>query len=277
MFEKVYMSRAQTRAMSAEMPIGDPTGGAAYGERNDPATAAVAAVAGANVLGGVMGSNASKKAAQMQSDATRYAADMQNQQFQQTRADMQPWRNVGEGALYQLRDMTQPGGALMQRYTGAELASDPGFQFGLEQGRNAIDQSAAGRGILFSGKTLQDLMRFGTDYGGTKFNEGFQRDMANKQFQQGSLAGLSGTGQSTALAGGQLGMQNAQSMSDLLTSGAAARAAGVVGSANALSSGISNAGNTYMQMSMLDRIMGGGGGRGLQAAPMTAEQRAFPF
>lgn len=229
----------------------------------------VGAIVGGNLLGGLLGANASRDAAGMQSDATRYASDMQDRQFQQTRADMEPWRNVGQGALYQLRDMTQPGGALMQQYTGAELASDPGFQFGLEQGRNAIDQSAAGRGILFSGKTLQDLMRFGTDYGGTKFNEGFQRDMMGKQFRQGTLAGLSGTGQSTAMGGAQMGMQNAQSMSDLLTSGAAARAAGTVGAANALSSGISNAGNTYMQMSMLDRIMGSG------AKPRAAGADAF--
>ncbi len=215
------------------------------------------AIVGGNLLGGLMGAKASKDAAGMQSDATRYAADLQNNQFETTRRDMEPWRNVGQGALYQLRDMTQPGGALMQTYTGEDLASDPGFQFGLDQGRAAIDQSAAGRGILFSGKTLRDLMQFGTDYGGTKFNEGFQRDMANKQFQQGTLSGLSGTGQATAMGGAQLGQQNAQSISDLLTSGAAARAAGTVGAANALSSGISNAGNTYMQMSMLDRIMGG--------------------
>lgn len=269
MFEKLYMSRADTRAMSAEHPIGDPTGGAAYGERNDPVSATMAAVTGANLVGGAMGAKASKDAARMQSDATRYAADLQNNQFEQTRQDMEPWREVGQGALYQLRDMTQPGGALMQRYTGAELSSDPGFQFGLEQGRNAIDQSAASRGVLFSGKTLRDLMQFGTDYGGTKFNEGFQRDMSNKQFQQGALSGLSGTGQATSVAGGQMGMQNAQSISDLLTSGAAARAAGTVGAANALSSGISNAGNTYMQMSMLDRIMGPRGAAATPRAPST--------
>ena len=36
---KVYFSRAMTRAMSFEHPIGDPTGGAAYGEYRDPVTA----------------------------------------------------------------------------------------------------------------------------------------------------------------------------------------------------------------------------------------------
>lgn len=40
--KKIYLSRAQTRAMAMDHPIGDPTGGAAYGERNDPVSAVVA-------------------------------------------------------------------------------------------------------------------------------------------------------------------------------------------------------------------------------------------
>ena len=39
---KTYMSRAVSRAMAADHPIGDPVGGAAYGERNDPISAIVA-------------------------------------------------------------------------------------------------------------------------------------------------------------------------------------------------------------------------------------------
>lgn len=274
MFEKHYMSRAETRAMSADHPIGDPTGGAAYGERNDPVTATIA-TAGASLGSGLLGASASKRAAKMQADAASYGAELQDRQFQQSRSDMEPWRNVGQGALYQLRDMTRPGGELMQTYTGEDLASDPGFQFGMDQGRNAIEQGAVSRGMLFSGKTLKDLMQFGTDYGGTKFNEGFQRDMANKQFQQGSLAGLSGTGQSTAIAGGQLGAQSSQSIADLLGSGAAARAAGTVGAANAIGGAINNAGNTYMQMSMLDRIMGGGRSGGGYGSGALANMDAY--
>ena len=41
-FEKTYLSRAMTKAMSADHPIGDPTGGPAYGERNDPVSAIIA-------------------------------------------------------------------------------------------------------------------------------------------------------------------------------------------------------------------------------------------
>ena len=41
-FQKTYLSRAMTRAMSLDHPIGDPTGGPAYGERRDPVTAIMA-------------------------------------------------------------------------------------------------------------------------------------------------------------------------------------------------------------------------------------------
>ena len=42
MTKKFYLTRTQTRAMAADHPIGDPTGGAAYGEKNDPVTAIIA-------------------------------------------------------------------------------------------------------------------------------------------------------------------------------------------------------------------------------------------
>ena len=53
MFNKVYLSRAQTRAMSIDYPIGDPFGGAAYGELRDPVTAAISA--GGSILSGLVG------------------------------------------------------------------------------------------------------------------------------------------------------------------------------------------------------------------------------
>lgn len=40
-FQKTYLSREMTRAMALEHPIGDPHGGPAYGERNDPVSAII--------------------------------------------------------------------------------------------------------------------------------------------------------------------------------------------------------------------------------------------
>lgn len=39
--QKIYLTRAATRAMALDHPIGDPTGGPAYGEKNDPISAAI--------------------------------------------------------------------------------------------------------------------------------------------------------------------------------------------------------------------------------------------
>ena len=53
MFKKTYLSRAMTKAMSLDHPIGDPTGGAAYGEKNDPISVVVA-VAGEALFGAAL-------------------------------------------------------------------------------------------------------------------------------------------------------------------------------------------------------------------------------
>ena len=51
---KIYFSRSMTRSMSADHPVGDPTGGAAYGEKNDPVSAilSVAAMGGTYAAAG---------------------------------------------------------------------------------------------------------------------------------------------------------------------------------------------------------------------------------
>ena len=76
MLVKTYLSRRQTKAMSSEFPIGDPTGGAAYRELRDPTTA-IAASAGANLLGSVIGGQASKSAANTQAKASKEAIAQQ--------------------------------------------------------------------------------------------------------------------------------------------------------------------------------------------------------
>jgi len=73
MLIKTYLSRRQTKAMSSEFPIGDPTGGAAYREMRDPVTA----LAGASIVGGVISGQASKSAAKTQVDASQDAIAQQ--------------------------------------------------------------------------------------------------------------------------------------------------------------------------------------------------------
>ncbi len=215
-----------------------------------------ATIVGGNIVGGLLGANAAQDAADTQYAGTQAGIAEQRRQYDTTRADLAPYRTQGYAALDKLSSLINS----YQPFDGQELQNDPGYKFGLDQGRAAMDQSAAARGRLFSDKTLRDLVQFGNDYGSTKFNErgAFRLGEQNQRYNQ--LAGVAGTGQNAINAGGQFGAQSAGSIADLLGQGANARAAGTIGSANAWGNAIGNAGNAYLQTSMLDRVMGGRSG-----------------
>jgi hypothetical protein len=91
MFNKYYLSRRQTRLMSSEYPVGDPTGGAAYREMRDPVTAGI--VGATTLASGLIGANASKSAASTQSNAALQAAAMQQQTASNQISNMQAMRD----------------------------------------------------------------------------------------------------------------------------------------------------------------------------------------
>lgn len=57
--QKTYLSREMTRAMSLDHPIGDPHGGPAYGERNDPVSAIISIATLVTTGGAVLAGTAS--------------------------------------------------------------------------------------------------------------------------------------------------------------------------------------------------------------------------
>lgn len=54
--------------------------------------------------------------------------------------------------------------AMTQQQAFAQFRNTPGYQFGLDEGRNQVEASAAARGGLNSGATLKALQRYGNDY-----------------------------------------------------------------------------------------------------------------
>ena len=82
---------------------------------------------GGSIGGAIEGDDASSNAADAQVRATDRASDQTLQatresnqlikdQYNQNRADQAPYREVGQGALYNLRDLTQPGGQLARNF-----------------------------------------------------------------------------------------------------------------------------------------------------------------
>ena len=199
----------------------------------------------AAIIGGAyLGSQASKSAASTQAAAAAQASDAQLQMFREQAALQEPFRQAGVRALPQLeaqRNM-MPGA-----FTGqVNLGQDPGYAFRLSEGQKALDRSAAARGGLISGGAMKAAQRFGQDLGSQEYQNAYNRaltgynaDVAREATGYNRLAALAGIGQTATGQIGAAGQNAATNMGNLMTSGAAASAAGQVGAANALTGGLS--------------------------------------
>lgn len=189
-----------------------------------------AGVAGAGAVGSaVVGSNAAKEAAKVQSKAAGKAADATMQRFEQVRADLKPYMTVGEDAIDPLRGLLGLDGGDAAGMLAA-LEQTPGYQFTLEQGLRGVQNSYAAKGLGSSGAALKGAAEYSTGLA----QQTYQQQLAN-------YFNLAGMGQNAAAQTGQFGTAATQSANNALLGGATATASGIVGSANAIGAGIAGA------------------------------------
>lgn len=150
-------------------------------------------------------------------------------------------------------------------FTTADFQEDPGYQFRLDQGTEALNRSAAATGGLNSGRALkaaQDYVqgsanqeysdaynRYVNDYT-TGFNShvnnyttGFNADQTGKNNIFNKLATVAGIGQSSAAALAGVNSNYANQVSGNTLAAGNSLAAGTVGTQNAINSGIGTATN----------------------------------
>lgn len=181
-------------------------------------------------------------------------------------------------------------GSLLSPYPGgqftaptlAQAEQQPGYQFQLQQGLSALQNSAAARGGLLTGSTLTDINNYAqgaaqTDYSNV-YNQmlnTYQTNYNTWSQQQANLfnrlSALAGGGQTTASQLNSQGLQTGNSIGSLLTgtgnylsndlqNAAAARASGYVGSSNAWNSGIGGATSALSELAFLNNFNGSSGG-----------------
>jgi hypothetical protein len=137
-------------------------------------------------------------------------------------------------------------GVLSERFGMDQYQEDPGYQFRLNQGVDALTAAGAAGGYLGSGNLGTALVGYGQEMGSQEYANAYNRYMAENEAAYNRLAAISGTGQlsSQYLAGA--GGTAAANMGNLAVGGANALAAGQVGSANAWAGGLNNIGNQAM-------------------------------
>jgi hypothetical protein len=194
----------------------------------------VGAIVGSAVVGAGASIASGNKAAKAQTRAAQQSADIQRQQYEQTRADLTPFRDMGTTAMGRYSDLLGMRGpdsyqAALQGYTQSPfLARIIGDTVG------AVDASRAARGGLFSGGTAQEIGdRAGQLYLGD-FNNYLSR-----------LGGLADTGQSAAAQIGSFGANATAGQANAYQAAGAARAQNAINTGNSINNALSQGAQLY--------------------------------
>lgn len=173
---------------------------------------------------------AEEKAGKAQAEASREAARLTAEQFQEVKGLALPFIEPGAPALQQQAALSGSLGPEEQALAFEQFQEDPGTQFLREQGLRLIDTSAAAVGGLGGGQRLREL---------TKFSQGLAlQDLTSRFGRLGEVArtGVAGLGTLAGASSAAAGIQ-----SQALQAGGEAQAAGITGGAAGLRSGITGA------------------------------------
>lgn len=192
----------------------------------------VAAVLGSAAIGAL----GSFGAASTQAGGQTQAANTQAQMFNRINQQEQPFIQGGVSALNQIQAGFGPGGQFTRQFTPQDFLAnlDPGYQFQLQTGGQAIrNADTPGVGAL-SGPALKDLMSFNQGLAGTAYQNAFNRFQTQNTNIFNRLNAIAGLGQSaasqTATSGTALGTGIAQAQAGA----AGSQAGGIVGATNAI-------------------------------------------
>lgn len=176
-----------------------------------------ALLSAANVYSGIQGTAAAKAIAAQQQQANANALALQSKIYDQTSTNMQPFLQSGTSANQRLSDLlgisgntTSSGyGSLNAPFDATDLQNSPGYQFQLQQGTKAMNQSLGAQGNLFSGQALKAAQTFGQGLADQTYNDAYNRYLQTNQQTYNQLNGVSGSGQNAAANLGAVGQNYA--------------------------------------------------------------------
>jgi len=217
---------------------------------------------GTALLGGYMASNAAGDAAEAQSESANAATALQKQMFDKQNELNAPFRENGLTGQNRLMELLGIGGnagakgygSASKNFSMSDFQEDPGYQFRMQQGQQALERSAAARGGLLSGRAGKDMTNYAQGAASQEYGNAFNRFQTNRSNQLNPLQSLSGQGQTATNQmtndAGQFGVSAGQNM----MGAGNARASGYVGSANAWGGALGQAATGYQQSQVLNQL-----------------------
>lgn len=151
-----------------------------------------------SLFSSVVNAFSAQKAAKAQKRAADEANNTIKQQYEQTRTDLQPFRQSGTNALSRYGDLMGMNGDTAYSTALQGYKESPFLSQLISNTQKGVDASAAARGGLFSGATAQAI--------GDRTGQLYMQDFNN---YLGRLGGMADAGQNAAAQTGQFGAQAA--------------------------------------------------------------------
>ena len=262
---------------------------------------------GLEIIGAALQHRASKKAASAQKEAAYEAnqtardisadqMDLYKQIYNEQKAQQAPYLQQGQAAIGKLGSLmggTDPFESYLQKsglqggldaylkqkgVSNYGFLNSPQYQFLQKQGQQALDRSAAARGMGYSGAQMKAAQQFGQGLASQQYDNEYNRaakeyfnryDQAANQFGNyyNRLAALAQGGQQAVQATGNQGAQYAQNASNTLASlsnartnilgqQANARASGYAAQANAFNQGLGGIADAYSMYKLDKKLFG---------------------
>ena len=221
---------------------------------------------GLEIIGAGLQHKASKDAASAQKEAAyeanQTARDLSAEQmdlykkiYEEQKAQQAPYLQQGQAAIGKLGSLMGGTDPFKDYLTKAGLGggqfnqNNPQYQFLLKQGQQALDRSAAARGMGYSGAQMKAAQQFGQGLASQQYDKEYDRAAQEFGNYYNRLAALAQGGQQAATTASQLGGQYGQNVGGTLgaLSGQLqnnigqlgnARASGYIGQANAITGGL---------------------------------------
>jgi hypothetical protein len=217
-----------------------------------------AAIIGTGLVSAGVQAYIANKAANAQETASANAANTQLQMYNQTNANLSPFRQAGVDATSKLQAMLPD--LTKGVNVDTSILNDPnstiaqGYKFINSQGQRGVTNSAAARGLATSGAALKGASTFATGSADTFYNNLFNMGVTNQTNAYNRLKGLIDTGENAAAQTGTAATSTGTGIANTQIASGNAAAAGI----NAAGTAVSNAGNSVGTGLLISGLYGKG-------------------
>jgi hypothetical protein len=208
--------------------------------------------AGASIIGGNNAASAQKASA---ADATA----AQEQMFNITQQNLEPYNTTGQSALAKENALA---GTFNYQPTEAQTEQTPGYQFNLNQGLKATQNAAAARGLGTSGAALKGAASYASGLADSTYQNQFQNALSSYNTNLGSYQNIANVGENAAAGVGNAATSTGAAIGSNIIGSGNAQAASYMNSANAISGAGQSGVNGMLTNNLINGMYGQNGASG---------------